>query len=177
MKLLRILCPGHDPAASSALRDGVAAFNRGLDIRLRFLSIGIEDREITVTDGTSAATQVENELDAFAPDAVVLLGHGAAAVSAATLSARRPMVLARLGSGVRDGPSADAARAVDHLSAVLLVLDDACEAALRAEGLGDRIARVARPDDSGAAGNSDFGRNVIMALRAARARPSGDSTC
>ena len=68
MKLLRILCPGHDPVASTALRDGVVAFNRGLDIRLRFLAIGIEDREITVTDGLSAAAQVESELDVVSTD-------------------------------------------------------------------------------------------------------------
>jgi len=177
MKLLRILCPGYDGTASDALRDAVAAFNSGLDIRLRFLAIGVEDRELVVEDGPDAAAEVESRLDAFAPDAVVLFGNGAAAVAAATMAVRGAATLARFGAGFRAGPEADTARAVDHLATVLLVVDDTSEATLRDEGLADRIARVADAGDGGHLRDTDFGRNVIKALRAARARTSGDSTC
>lgn len=175
MRILRLLCPGHDASAASALRDAVAAFNRGLDIRLRFLSIGIEDREFEIGGGPDAAEAAERELVAFLPDAVVLLGDDEAAAAVATVVLRHTAVLAHLDAGRRDGPAADTARAVDHLATVLLVLDDAAESALREEGLGDRIARVA--SEGGAVEDPAFGPNVIKALRATRTRPSGDSTC
>jgi UDP-N-acetylglucosamine 2-epimerase len=174
MKLLRLLCPGHDADAATALRDAVMAFDRGLDIRLRFLSIGIRDHELVVTETADVATVVEAELARIRPDAVVLLGSGAACVTAASIAVRSVPVLARLGAGRRDGESADASRAIDHLSTVLFVTDDAAEATLHDEGLGDRVQRVARGDTTA---DPEFGRNVIKALRASRARSSGDSTC
>ncbi len=202
MKFLRVLCPGHDVAVSAALREAVAAFNRGLDIRLRFLSIGIEDRELVVNDAEHATAAVGGVLDEWRPDAVVLLGDGVSAVAAATITARHPATLARLCAGRRVGPEADAARAVDHLADVLLVVDDASELTLRDEGLSARTYRVmgrvtggdvgspcsatADVDKTGTASISNdamgaddmaMGLNVIKAVRAARARTSGDSTC
>jgi len=218
MKFLRVLCPGHDVAVSAALRDAVAAFNRGLDIRLRFLSIGIEDRELVVNDAEQATAAVGGVLDEWCPDVVVLLGDGVSTVAAATIAARHPAMLARLCAGRRVGPEADAARAVDHLADVLLVVDDASELTLRDEGLSERTYRVmgrvmgrvidgATDGATGGATGGDasspcsaaadvdttrtasisndavgaddmaMGRNVIKAVRAARARSSGDSTC
>jgi hypothetical protein len=175
MRILRLLCQDHETASATALRDAVAAFNRGLDIRLRFLSIGIEDRELEIGEGPDAAVAAERELIAFRPDAVVLLGDGAAAVAAATVAVRHAGVVAHFGAGRRDGDAADTARAVDHLSNVLLVLDDAGDAALREEGLGERVVRVV--ESGGVEDDPAFGPKVIKALRAARARSSGDSTC
>ena len=171
MRLLRVLCHDHDPRDADALRSAIGEFNRGLDIRLRFLSIGIEDREVEVDAGDEAAVAVERALEDRPADAVIVLGNGAEAVAATTFAVRCVPVVAHWDAGRREDAAADTRRAVDHLSTLLLVRGDEADAVLRAEGLADRIARVAAPDAP------EFGRDVINALRAARARTSGDSTC
>jgi UDP-N-acetylglucosamine 2-epimerase len=169
MKILRVLAPDADPSQVGQVRDAVQAFNRGLDIRLRFLAIVVEDRELQVDEPETAAETVGAALAAYGPSVVLVQGADEAALAAATVAAREDVLLARLGAGSRDGPAADVARAVDHLCGLLIVLDDEASASLASEGLADRVLRLEE--------GPDLGDQVIKALRAERVRRRGDTTC
>lgn len=169
MRILRVLAPDADEALALQVRDAVIAFNRGLDIRLRFLAIVVEDREVRVTDAESAAAVVGEALEGFGPSVVLLHGGGATALAAARVAAATEAVVARLGAGGRDTADADVERALDRVCGLLLALDEASAETLQEEGLGDRTTRLA--------GGSELGHQVIKALRAERVRRRGDATC
>jgi hypothetical protein len=161
MKVLRVEAPGTDPALAQAIAAAVASFNANLDIRLRFLSIGIEETVVRPADAASAAERVGAELARGGVDAVLLLGDGEAAVAAAAAAVRAQAPLVRPGAGRRSGPAADAARAVDRLANVLIAHDAAALEALREEGLAaaETLGRVPAA-----------GERVVRALTAARRR-------
>jgi hypothetical protein len=166
MKVLRVHAPGAPRALAEQVGRAVADFNRGLDIRLRFLSIGIDESVLELgaegaADALAAATQRR-------PDAVVVLGGGAEAVAAATSAAAAGIAVVRVGAGRRAGPDPDAARAVDRLAAVLLVHDAECARALQAEGVTGLVVDVG-PED----GPSAAARIVEAVSRARRAARGG----
>ncbi len=169
MKILRVLAPDADEALARSVRDAVQSFNRGLDIRLRFLSIGVEDSELRVDDPESAAERVGAQVATDRPSVVLVQGDDTSALAAVTMAARSTAVVVHLCAGVRTGPRADSARAIDRLSGVLLAVGVDALAALEAEGLGARTTPL-RP-------GTDIGHQVIKALRAARLARGGDSTC
>ena len=169
MKILRLVTPGADPALAEQLRDAIQAFNRGLDIRLRFLSIFLEDEELRLEDAESAAERTAEALDAARPSVVIVHGDGPAALAAATIAARGDAVLAHLGAGERGGDDADTARAVDRLCGLLLPVGETALGALDSEGLAERTR--------GLVAGPDLGHQVIKALRAERVRRRGETTC
>jgi len=169
MRVVRLVTPGADAALAEQVRDALQAFNRGLDIRLRFLSIFLEDEEVRLDDPESAAERTAQVLDASRPSVVIVHGDGTSALAAATVAARGDAVLAHLGAGARGGEDADTARAVDRLCGLLLAVGDDAVAALASEGLAERT-RALRA-------GPDLGHQVIKALRAERVRRRGETTC
>ena len=143
MRILRVLTPGADDGVAASVRDAIASFNRGLDIRLRFLSILIEDTELRVEEPESAAELVGAAIEERAPSIVVVQGDEVCALAAATVAARGDRVVAHLGAGTRPECDADTARAIDRVCGLLLPIGDAAYAALLEEGLGDRARRLA----------------------------------
>ncbi len=168
MRVLRVLAPGHDVALTALVSDAVAAFNRGVDIRLRFLSIHIEETQVTVTEPDEAAELVNAAIDRDRPAVAILEGHGETALSAAAACVRRNVPLSRLGAGDRRGATADSARGIDRLASQLLVLDDEAAATLVEEALTSGVTSVQ---------GDDVGSNVIKALRVLRTRRGGDAAC
>src|SRR6185503_5851476 len=76
MRVLRVHAPGTPTAVAEAVGRAAVEFNRGLDIRLRFLSIGIEETVVEVADAADAAERVAAALAERPSDAVVLFGEG-----------------------------------------------------------------------------------------------------
>jgi len=174
MRVLRILAPSADEALAQQVRDAVLAFNRGLDIRLRFLSIMVEDRELRLSDPESAVELVGTALADAWPTVILVQGDDETALAAATVAARSgDAVVAHLGAGVRAGDHADASRAIDRVCGLLLPLADDASATLREEGLAERVTAL----DVGSPPRQELGHQVIKALRAERIRRRGDATC
>ncbi len=171
MRVALLLAPGAQSETVTRLRDAVRSFNRGLDIRLRFLSIGIDLHELSMDDPAEASQGVDELLLQFDPEAAVLIGDGETAVAAAAAVVRQHRTLVRLGAGRRAGANADAARAVDRLATWRLVDSDEPAAALAREGLTAQCIRVGDP------ASDEFGRSIIGALRTVRQRAPGDGTC
>jgi alkyl hydroperoxide reductase subunit AhpF len=167
MKVLRVHAPGTPSAVADAVGRAAVEFNRGLDIRLRFLSIGIEETVLVVEDAAGAAESVSAAVNERAPDAVVLFGDGAAALAAATTAARARTALVRVGAGRRDGADGDAARAIDRLAALLIVDGSAAAAALDAENVS--APRV----DVGDFADPAAGEKIVRAVSRARRGSTG----
>lgn len=169
MRVLRVHAPGTDARVASGIAAAVRAFNAGLDIRLRFLAIGIEESVLEIADAADAAASVSAAIGAATAgarptDVVIVLGHGAASVAAATVAARERVPLVRVGAGDRSGAGADADRAADRLAATRLAHDAAGLSALRDEGLADGAEVVGTPDDPAS------GERIVRALYRARRR-------
>ena len=168
MKVVRVHAPGADEAVGRSIESAVRAFNASLDIRLRFLSIGIEERVLRVADAEAAAEQVAAALAASGggpgADVLVLLGGSEAAVAAAAAAARSHVPVLRVGAGERTGRDADAARSVDHMASIAIVHGPACAAALRDEGV------AADVEDVGDARGAALGEHIVRVLSRARRR-------
>jgi hypothetical protein len=170
MKVLRVHAPGTPQGLADQVGRAVTDFNRGLDIRLRFLSIGVEETVLAVADAAGAAESVDAAIRERTPEVVVLFGGGPAALAAAACAVRERAVLVRAGAGRRDGPDADAARAIDRLATVLLVHGAAAGAALEAEHApGQRV-------EVGDAGDPAAGERIVRALSRARRGTQGGSS-
>jgi hypothetical protein len=170
VRVLRIHAPGTPGDLAAGVGRAVVEFNRGLDIRLRFLSIGIEETVIEVADAAGSAESVALAIRTGLPDVVVLFGEGAPALAAATIAVRERAVLVRGGAGRRDGPHADADRAIDRLATVHLVHCAAEARNLESEGC------AAQAIDVGAAGDPAAGERVVRALSRARRSARGGTT-
>lgn len=168
MKVLRIHAPGIEPGLTDAILSAVDAFNRSVDIRLRFLSIEIDEDVLNVDSPEQAAEAVALAVQDQRPMLCVLLGQGDTALAAASAAVRAGAGLVRVGSGRRDGPAADSARALDRLASVCLVHDDQALAQLEEEGLG------ARARDIGPATQSQVGERVVREISRARRTMQGD---
>ncbi|MCG3136108.1 MAG: hypothetical protein HMLKMBBP_03932 [Planctomycetes bacterium] len=162
MKLLVVRAPGAPDALARTVDAALEAFNGELDIRLRFLSIGIEWTAVDVSSAADAADRVGAALAEAGADAALLVGGGEAAVAASAVIRRAEVPLVRAGAGLRGG-DAGAERAADRLAAVPMPFDRTGADALRAEGLvpGEEIGD---PSDPAA------GRRIVAALAAARRR-------
>lgn len=169
MRVLRVHAPGTPRALAERVGRAVSEFNRGLDIRLRFLAIGIDETVLDVSDEAQALEAVAAAAQRLAPDVVVVFGEGPPALAATAAAARTRAVVARAGAGRRDGPEADAARAADRLASLHLVESGEHADALEAEGVPGRRVEV------GAADAPDAGERIVRALSRAR-RGSQDVT-
>jgi len=86
--------PGADHIRTSFV-DAALEFNRGLDIRLRFLDVGFTMREVPVTeDDDFAAVTFSETKRSFVPGAVLALGRGPRLLEcvSAAVKARLPVV-------------------------------------------------------------------------------------
>ena len=141
MKLLTVTAPG-GAATREAVSGALTAWTKGLDIRLRFLNIGVEEAHLALEEtsgpgepAAAALLAVERAVAKERPGVVLLHGGGPAALAAAVTASKAGLPVVRTAAGRRDGPWGDEERAADRLSAVLLAPDAAALEALRAEGL------------------------------------------
>ncbi len=167
MRLLRVHSTGTDESLARRIGDAVAEFNRKLDIRLRFLSILIEDDVVEVDDAAAALEAVEQSLSDRQADVVLLMGEGDAAVAAATAANRAGRLLLRMSAGEREGAHADANRAVDRLSSAHL--HHGAEAALVLETEGIDGLHI----DVGDVTDTDVGDRIVRAIGRARRGAQG----
>lgn len=155
MKILRVHAPGTDVALAKAIGAAVASFNADLDIRLRFLSIGVDEVVLDVASAENAAAAVGSALAGGAADVVVLLGGGEAGLAAAAAVVRAQVPLFRIGAGRRSGcdDGVDgASRGIDHLATCRIALGEADAAVLAAEGLDvAQTVTIGKRDETGAA--------------------------
>jgi hypothetical protein len=134
VNLLTLVAPGgegHRAAVSAAL----AAWTRGLDIRLRFLNIGVEEEVLVLAAGDGAPAAVEAALLRRRPGVVLLHGRGPSALAAAIAASKAGVPLVRTAAGGRDGAAGDEDRAADRLCQARLSTEGEALAALEAEGL------------------------------------------
>lgn len=161
MRVLRVEGPGTDPRIAEAIGAAVVAFNGALDIRLRFLAIGIEETVLAAGEPHAAPEAVARSLSSAPFEAVVLLGDPEVAHACAAAADRAGVPVVRVGAGLRSGGAADASRAVDRIARALVALDDAAAEALRGEGFSP--SEEPRGDDPAAAGE-----RVVRALTRVR---------
>jgi UDP-N-acetylglucosamine 2-epimerase len=126
-------------------------WNRGLDIRLRFLNIGIEETVIQLDEVAGAGEteasgleQVEQAIVDLAPNVLLLHGHGPAALAAAVSASKSGVTILRTGAGRRDGEISAIECACDRLASALVVEGEIGHEALLADGLADLVT-VADP--------------------------------
>ncbi len=141
MRILTAVAAGGSDARV-ALSAALEAWSRGLDIRLRFLNIGIEELVVDVSadgaPGEGAAeglAAVEAAILREKPALLVVHGGGAAALAAVITAAKSGVPSLRTAAGVRGGPEDGEERAADRLATVRLAGDAAAAARLRGEGL------------------------------------------
>ena len=132
MKLLTLVAPGGDEARRT-VSGALAEWTRGLDIRLRFLNIGVEEAVVVLAG--DALGVAEAALLRERPAAALLHGRGPLAMAAAISVSKAGVPLVRTGAGRRDGEFSDGERAADRLGTALLAEAAADLAALAAEGL------------------------------------------
>ena len=139
MRLLTVVAPGGE-GTRATVSAALAAWTRGLDIRLRFLNIGVEEEALAVPAPAEALAAVEAALLRVRPAVVLLHGTGPAALAAAVSAAKSAVPFVRTAAGIRDGAAADEDRAADRLAAALLAPGPGELEALAAEGLaGERF--------------------------------------
>jgi len=106
---MRVIVLSESPAADGLAGEFVEAarnFNRGLDIRLRFLDVGFEIRSLSVPDeGEFPAAGLDRLLATFAPSAVLLLGNGPRLLECAAVAAKAGPRLAYFLNGDADRSS------------------------------------------------------------------------
>jgi hypothetical protein len=77
---MRVLILHESPEAdeiAAAFESSAGDFNRGLDIRLRFLDVGFELRRVPVLrESVPALTTLEETLARFRPEVLLVLGRG-----------------------------------------------------------------------------------------------------
>ncbi len=141
MRLLTLVAPGGEEARRR-VSEALAAWNRGLDIRLRFLNLVVEESVRVLPEAAPGADALAGALGGAeeavlreAPAVVLLHGRGPAAVAAALAVVKAGLPLVRSAAGRRDGRGADEERAADRLCAARLAEEDGDLGALAAEGL------------------------------------------
>jgi UDP-N-acetylglucosamine 2-epimerase len=134
LRLLTVVAPGGEDSRA-AVSTALAAWTRGLDIRLRFLNIGVEEEVLALPVPGNALAAVEEALARRRPAVVLLHGGGPAALAAAVSAGKAGVPVVRTAAGLREGASGDEERAADRLSASLLARDGGGLRALAAEGL------------------------------------------
>ena len=109
--------PGADELRTSFV-DAAEEFNRGLDIRLRFLDVGFSLREVGVTDGDDfAAVTFSETRGSFVPGAVLALGGGPRLLECVSAAVKAHLPVVYLAPEDAD-PSA---RAAARIASVLVI--------------------------------------------------------
>jgi hypothetical protein len=113
--------PGAD-RVSAQFTDAADEFNRGLDIRLRFLEVGFDVHSLPVpADSAAPAEELAGLLEEFRPGVVLALGSGTGLLECAAAAAKKDVPIAYLADGAPDR----AARAVARLSGILVATGEA----------------------------------------------------
>jgi hypothetical protein len=120
---MRVIILSESPGADGLAGDFVEAaraFNRGLDIRLRFLDVGFEIRSFSVpTTGPFRAEELDELLGSFHPGAVLVFGGGPRLLECAATAAKAGPPLAYLLNGGADR----SALAIARLSGILVAAE------------------------------------------------------
>jgi hypothetical protein len=102
--------PGADVLVRE-FRESAEVFNRGLDIRLRFLDVGFEVRDLPVPpEGAAPAEETRELLRRFDPGVALVLGTGLPLLECAAVAAKSRVPLALLTDGAEDRSSGALAR-------------------------------------------------------------------
>lgn len=111
---MRVVVLTESPGADEITRDFLEAaesFNRGLDIRLRFLDVGFELRTVaTRPDEPPPAPLVEETISRFRPAVLLALGGDESVLECVAAAAKAEVPVAYLLPAEIDGPSAAIAR-------------------------------------------------------------------
>ncbi len=157
MRLLTVVAPGGEARQAEVSR-ALAAWNRGLDIRLRFLNVGVEEAVLVPAAGGDARPapgagleEVEGSIRRERPALVLLHGGGPLALAAAITATKAALPLVRTGAGRRPAGTEGEERAADRLSSLRLADGAAEVATLRAEGLEGAAEEVGPAGSEGAA--------------------------
>lgn len=155
MRILTVTVPGSG-AARDSVSGALAEWNRGLDIRLRFLNIGIEEARLDLAPaedpGEAAAAaleRVESHILRERPVLVVLHGGGPAALSTAVSAAKAGVPLLRTASGIRGGEHDGEERGADRLATFRLACGREALAHLVGEGLDEGSSDPGSPGEAG----------------------------
>jgi len=120
---MRLIILSESPGADGLAGDFVDAardFNRGLDIRLRFLDVGFEVRSLSVRrEGEPPAAELDRLLATFSPGAILVLGGGARLLECAAVAAKAGPVIAYLLNGEADRTSL----AIAELAGILVAAE------------------------------------------------------
>jgi hypothetical protein len=112
--------PDTDQAASE-FAEAAETFNRGLDIRLRFLDVGFEMRRLEVPQHRERAPmELDLMLSRFQPEVVLVLGSGPRLLECVALAAKTPARIAYLYNGESDRTGG----AITRLAHVLAAAED-----------------------------------------------------
>jgi hypothetical protein len=118
---MRVVVLTESPEANEITRQFLEAaeeYNRGLDIRLRFLDVGFELRTIAVRPGEPApALALEETLLSFRPGVVLVLGRSTRTLECAAAAAKAHLPIAFLLDGEPDGSAA----AISRMAAILIL--------------------------------------------------------
>ncbi|MHC4471777.1 MAG: hypothetical protein ACYTDY_12115 [Planctomycetota bacterium] len=122
---MRVVVVTESPDADETTRqflEAAEAYNRGLDIRLRFLDVGFELRTIAVRPGEPApAVALEETLLTFRPGVVLVLGTSPRILECAAAAAKAHLPIAFLHDGGPEGSATAIARI-----AQILILGEEC---------------------------------------------------
>jgi hypothetical protein len=169
MKILTVTLPGAE-GARDAVSASLADWNRGIDIRLRFLNIGIEETRLDLEPGADigedcavALERVETAIARERPVLILLHGGGAPALSVAVTAAKATVPLFRTSAGMRGGPFDGEERGADRLATVRMAAGSAALAELVEENLGEGSSDPGSPGSPGWEGA--VARAVVRILR------------
>ena len=120
---MRVIILSESPDADGLAGEFVEAareFNRGLDIRLRFLDVGFEIRSLSVRrEGEPPAADLDGLLATFSPGAILVLGGGPRLLECAAVAAKAGPPIAYLLNGGADRASL----AIAQLAGILVAAE------------------------------------------------------
>ncbi len=120
---MRVIILSESPGADALAGDFVDAareFNRGLDIRLRFLDVGFEIRGLSVPrEREPPAAELDELLATFSPGAILILGGGPRLLECAAVAAKAGPSIAYLLNGEADRASL----AIAQLAGILVAAE------------------------------------------------------
>lgn len=120
---MRVIVLSESPGADALAGEFVEAareFNRGLDIRLRFLDVGFEIRSLSIpAAGEPPARSLDILLADFSPGAALILGRGPRLLECAAIVAKAGPPIAYLLTGAAE----PASLAIAELARILVTAD------------------------------------------------------
>jgi hypothetical protein len=141
---MRVIVLSESPGADGLAGEFVEAardFNRGLDVRLRFLDVGFEIRSLSIPpEGEPPAADLDALLATFSPGAVLVLGGGPRLLECAAVAAKSGRPIAYLLNGEADRASL----AIAHLATILVAAEAGALEQTRSDAL-SHLLQEGRP--------------------------------